>query len=299
MSPPRTRWSKAVYIANCLLLLVAVILWLVTPKFEETVVDDGERAESKLLFVGNSLLFKQKLSLKMVQIARAGNVDSKLLVRQVAYPEYTLKNHWRRERALKVIEGQTWDYVILQPKSTETLMKPEETAEYFRKFAAEIEQNQAKPVLFMTWLDRGKQEIYPKIAPLFQTMAEKNKALLAPVATAVNISVAEHPDIELFEADGHNLSTAGAYLASATVYATIFRKPPALVENGDFPQLSGAALPELEVQKTLRQVVIEAMDRAGAALEPEPERNHGEPAPSQDSSSSGSSPSSSSSSSSS
>lgn len=219
----KKRWQYAVWLGMAILLLVALVLWKITPKFEETIVKDQDPDAIKILFIGNSLTFTNHVPAQFVDIAKAQNSKIVMDVKQVAYPDYTLKDHWNRRRAQAAIESQKWDYVILQGHSNEPIKHPKRLRQYVKLFDEEAKDAHAKTILYATWTDSDKLELHNKIVKVFSHLASDANLTLAPVGESMYLSLKEYPKIHLLQPDKHHATDSGAYLVAATLYITIFK----------------------------------------------------------------------------
>lgn len=220
----RAKWRWAVWLGMLILLLVALLLWQRTPKFEEVIVEDESPEAVKILFIGNSLTFLEHVPAQFVDIARAQNADLKLVVKQVAYPDYTLRDHWNRKRAVKAIEAEHWDYVVLQGHSKEPIQNPKVFRQYVKLFDEEIQEAHAKTVLYTTWTDFDRLDLHERIQKVFEGLSGNTNITLAPVGESMYLCQKKYPDIALLKEDKHHATEIGAYLVAATLYITIFRE---------------------------------------------------------------------------
>ena len=80
----------------------------------------------------------------------------------------------------------------------------------------------------------------------YERMAGRINAQVVPVGEAWAYTRQHHPEIELYQEDGHHPSAAGSYLAASCFYTAFFDKDPALTAY-DF-------ILEPEVAAKLREV---------------------------------------------
>lgn len=224
----REKWRWAVWLGMIILLLVALLLWQRTPKFEEVIIEDESPEAVKILFIGNSLTFLEHVPAQFVDIARAQNANLKLVVKQVAYPDYTLRDHWNRKRAVKAIEAEHWDYVVLQGHSKEPIQNPKVFRQYVKLFDEEIQEAHARTILYTTWTDFDRLDLHDQIQKVFDGLSNNTNITLAPVGESMYLCLKRYPDIALLKEDKHHATENGAYLVAATLYITIFKKPISL-----------------------------------------------------------------------
>lgn len=252
------RWRYAVWLGMAILIVVALILWKITPKFEETIITDQDTETVRILFIGNSLTFIEHVPAQFVDIAKAQNKDIKLDVKQVAYPDYTLKDHWKRKRAQAAIEGQGWDYVILQGHSAEPVKHPKRLRQYVKLFDEEARDAHAKTILYATWTDPDKLHWHEKIVKIFSDLANDANLILAPVGESMFICQKDYPDIELFKPDKHHATDSGAYLVAATLYTTVFKSKVKVIT--DDMHYSGMSI-DSEIKSKLNKVAAKACEK--------------------------------------
>lgn len=139
----------------------------------------------------------------------------------------TLAYHWETGAADRIRDGG-YDAVVLQgwlPGASTGTAEP--FLEYARRFTEVIDGTGARTVLFMTWPSQEDDwsTLQDAIAAHRQLEHELGVAV-APAAVAFERARAERPELELIDPDGIHATWEGAYLAAATVYATLFERSP-------------------------------------------------------------------------
>ena len=126
------------------------------------------------------------------------------------------------------IRSGDYDTVVLQgyiPGITTRTIEP--FLEYARLLEAVVRESGAETVFFMTWpQDRLDWADLDDFVDAHRRLSEELGAKVAPVGIAFDVATAERPDLALISDDGVHASWAGAYLAAATVYATLFERNP-------------------------------------------------------------------------
>jgi hypothetical protein len=98
--------------------------------------------------------------------------------------------------------------------------------EYAKRHADTVRKHGAKPVFFMSWAYLDKPEMTEQLAQAYTRVGNENEALVIPAGLAFARAVAKRPEVNLYMPDKRHPTLAGTYLAAATVYGSIFRKPP-------------------------------------------------------------------------
>src|SRR5688500_11489021 len=95
-------------------------------------------AETRVLFIGNSLTFANDLPAMIEAVADAAGARGSVMCATVAYPNFGLQEHWEQGDARRMIRRKGWTHVVLQQGPTSLLESRRILIEYGRKFASEI-----------------------------------------------------------------------------------------------------------------------------------------------------------------
>jgi len=139
----------------------------------------------------------------------------------------TLGYHWDNG-ALRHIRDGDYDTVVLQgylpgaeSRSAEPFLR------HARLLDEVIEAAGARTVFFMTWPNGiNDWSTVDDVVVAHRIVADELDAEVAPAALAFEKALAERPELELIAPDRIHATWEGAYLAAATVYATLFGRSP-------------------------------------------------------------------------
>ncbi len=189
---------------------------------------DADPLPERVLFIGNS------------HTARHGGLDW-LIENMVASEDparpfegtaraesgVTLEYHYQNG-ARNAIRRGDFDTVVLQgylPGSSNGTVEP--FLEYARLLDKAVRDSGARTVFFMTWPQGyGDWSTLDDIIAAHRLISAELGAPVAPAALAFEKARAERPDLELIDIDQVHATWEGAYLAAATVYATLFDRSP-------------------------------------------------------------------------
>ena len=188
-----------------------------------------------ILFVGNSFTSAGGgIETHVAALAESEDPPHTLTANASTIRGATLKDHHEMRNppgilgAIDVIREGGYDVVVLQddiPKYAEHEVTP--FLEYARLFNAEIKDAGAQTVLFMTWpYERLDWVSLDEIVAAHRQVEAELGALVAPVGVAMANALAERPDLAMLGPCAENESPAGAYLAAAVIYATLFDRSP-------------------------------------------------------------------------
>jgi hypothetical protein len=190
---------------------------------------------TKILFIGGSFVYYNNLPDIFAKLALAGGAGL-VETGMVALPGWSLKDHWQKGDAHKVLRDKDWNFVVLQDGSlVGAEAKPEgkpggDPVGAFRPFArnwAQVVQDvDAVPVFFLTWARKDAPDGQTFLNSAYFDVAKEVQAKVAAVGIAWGQVQKGHPEIELYASDGVNPSPAGSYLAACAIYATMFGRNP-------------------------------------------------------------------------
>jgi hypothetical protein len=139
----------------------------------------------------------------------------------------TLQYHYEHG-AVEAIRSGHYDAVVLQgyiPGIETRSVTP--FLEYARLLDQAVRESGARTVFFMTW-PQGQHDwaTLDDIVAAHRQIAQETGARVAPAGVAFAMAQAERPDLQLISDDEIHATWEGAYLAAATVYATLFDRSP-------------------------------------------------------------------------
>ena len=217
-----------------------------------------------MLFIGNSYTFANGLPEMFATLAQGGKHP--LVVDMAAEGGWTLAQHLGAAETQGKLNGQQWDFVVLQEQSVVPAMADARTAGMYpavREFTARIRALKAEPVLFLTW---GRRDGLPESGfPDFASMQEQLTAgylgiadelddRVAPVGVAWQTGVSRDTTLALWDTDGSHPSVLGTYLAACVLYATLFHASPiGLAAPAGIPSATARILQGLAGETVLTQ----------------------------------------------
>lgn len=189
----------------------------------------------RVLFIGNSYTYFNNLPEVFSKLVDASHLK-KVEYAMQAPGGWRLQDHWDHGTALKAIQSQKWDYVVLQDQSQlgdnhVIDGKPRITTDdnflpAAINFAKAVQASGATPVFYLTWAKKAIPQDQAWLDNAYFRAARETKSVVAPVGVAWADVRDKAPFIELYIEDGSHPSTAGSYLAACVLYATIIGRSP-------------------------------------------------------------------------
>lgn len=177
-----------------------------------------------VLFIGNSYTFFNELPWLLERIS-AGEAKP-VKTRAVTMSGASLRQHWESGAAIKAMNVDRYDYVVLQEQSDSPETAFERMREYAARFDTEIRRTGAATMLFQTWAPRDRPELQETISKAYLRVGHELGALVAPVGDAWQSALSLRPDLRLHDASGSHPNLAGSYLAACVFYSLLYGKSP-------------------------------------------------------------------------
>jgi hypothetical protein len=203
----------------------------------------------KVLFIGNSFTARNNLPSLIAQLAAA---RGKILQHDlISAGGASLRMHWNVGKALKAIQDDHYDSVVLQEQSTLPVKNAKRMHENVRLFDDAIKNAGSKTILYMTWARQHAPESQQTITDAYTSIGEELGATVVPAGVAWKNFLSKHEQPVLHDRDKSHPTVAGSYLAACVFLAVLFKENPIGVDS-EIPGLSAKDLGLL--QKTAWQV---------------------------------------------
>ncbi|MGV3609668.1 MAG: PKD domain-containing protein [Fluviicola sp.] len=238
-----------------------------------------------VLFIGNSYTYVNDLPGTLGSLA--ANLGKEITIDSKTNGGYTFQNHTNDPLTYTKIHSKPWDVVVIQGQSQEPSFPDAQvdtqTLPYAVKLSDSIWANNAcsNVMYYMTW---GRQNGDPqwvgintfekmntRLYNAYMRMADSSdRAMVSPVGRAWSYVRANHPTINLYNADESHPSMEGTYLAACTFYAALFQQSPVgSTYYGGLPAATAGIL-----QNAAATVVLDSLDHFQLHPVDEPAQAH-------------------------
>jgi hypothetical protein len=178
------------------------------------------RKELSVLFIGNSLTYVNDVPAIVAAIAEADG-RKRIIYQTVAFPDFSLEDHWRHGDARKAIADGRWDFVVLQQGPSALPASRALLLEYTRRFGADINRVGAQPALYMVWPSAARQGDFDRVSESYRLASKDVGGLLFPVGEAWRAAWRRNPRLALYSSDGLHPTVLGSYLAALVIYENL------------------------------------------------------------------------------
>lgn len=183
------------------------------------------RGDLHVLFVGNSLTAANDLPALVEQLGRSG-AGPRVKCETIAFPNYSLEDHWSRGDAVAAIRRGGWTTVVLQQGPSALPESRVLLREYTRRFAGEIRRAGAAPALYMVWPAADRRGDFDGVKTSYQLAARDVSGAFLPVGEAWRAAWARDAHVDLYGPDGFHPTRAASYLAALVIYQQLTGQPP-------------------------------------------------------------------------
>jgi hypothetical protein len=208
----------------------------------------------RVLFIGNSLTYTNDIPARVAKLARAMGKD--VVVESVAFPSFSLEDHWTDGRAAAAI-AKGWDVVVLQQGTSAQADSREQLVDYSKRFAAKIRAAGARPALYMVWPLLDRQRDFPAAIESYRAAANAVDGILIPAGEAWLRVMSADKRIRLY-GDTIHPSSLGSDLCVLTIYLSLFPAGPTEFDEAYVGKIARV----LEIDKSRRDLFFDAATRS-------------------------------------
>lgn len=192
-----------------------------------------------VLFVGNSYTYVNDLPGTLSSLAT--NLGKEITIDSKTNGGFTFQNHVNDPVTFSKIHSKPWDVVVIQGQSQEPSFPDSQvdtqTLPYALQLADSVWANNScgNVMYYMTW---GRQngdsqwseintfeKMNTRLYNAYMRMADSSdRSMVSPVGRVWSYVRANHPTINLYNADESHPSLEGTYLAACTFYTSLFQQ---------------------------------------------------------------------------
>lgn len=191
--------------------------------------------ETKILFLGNSLIYTNELPRVFDSIAT--DMQAKVSIDEITYANFKILTHMEYEDTIEAIMEGDWNHVIcnehnyllLDPTLHSTELHPawKKLQELFKSKSTEVH-------MFINWGFtlgmRGKENLdsydsmQSKLIEVTEQLTHQYDFTAIPIGQAWRVVISQYPDLELRRFDKIHPTPAGTYLTACVIYSHLFNE---------------------------------------------------------------------------
>lgn len=179
-----------------------------------------EKTAVKILFVGNSLTYSNNLPKLVSQEAASTGIEIETLM--IAYPDFSLQDHWDQKTFQRLLELSSFDYLVIQQGPSSQNEGKRTLLKYGKLFKTLSKENGTQLVYLMVWPSLQLYHSFDAVIENYTYAAQENQAILCPVGLEWKNYIETHQSFDLYSTDGFHPSEKGSQLAAKIIVASLF-----------------------------------------------------------------------------
>jgi hypothetical protein len=208
-------------------LLVAAVGCLGTSGPTEVTVP--RRDGRPVLFIGNSLTYFNDLPLIVEALADSVPglaTEQRLAVAMAAYPDFALYDHWAEGSAVRALEKNRWDTVVLQQGSSALDESRQLLREWTKQFDVTIKAAGARTAMYAVWPNQARQFDFERVNESYTLAAADVNGMLFPVGEAWRAAWSRDAEMQLYSPDGLHPTVRGSYVGALVIASMLLDRSP-------------------------------------------------------------------------
>ena len=150
---------------------------------------------------------------------------------QIAHPNYALEDHYDNREAVRALEDETWDFVVMQQGPSALPTSRANLLVWAGVFGDLIDDNGAQAVMYGVWPELDRSFDFGNVAESYRQAAASIGGLFAPAGEAWQFAWARDSTLPLYAIDDFHPSNMGTYLAALTVFERVYDHTPVGVQQ--------------------------------------------------------------------
>jgi hypothetical protein len=259
-----TNASRSIRSALSLLLVIPVLLSCNKDPVE---IEDARLpdADLRVLFVGNSLTYSNRLPEMVQTIAEA--TGHTMAVGVVASPNFSLEDHSRNGIGSTILSIEA-DVVVMQQGPSSLPQNQENLRAWTEILADPIRDAGGEPALFMVWPEITRVDAFGAVYESYRGAANAVNGIFIPAGLAWVYAWELDPELLLYGPDGFHPSQLGTAVAALTIFRVLFNEDVSVLPSRFVPVTSSLPIVDLGPAADVVQLAVEtAVEAAGVGTQ--------------------------------
>jgi hypothetical protein len=201
-----------------------------------------------VLFIGNSLTYANELPTTVAAIA--ASAGDTLRIKTVVGANLAVIDHVAGATdAIRVIQSEHWDYVVLQQGPTQAGLCRDTLVLAAKIFDSYVRASGGKTALFMTWpTSAGTPAFFDEVRTSYQLAAQAVTGVFLPAGEAWRAAWQVDPTLQFYDVDGYHPSALGSFVAALEIYGRLSGRDPRTLPAQAFSGARLLSVPEATIR---------------------------------------------------
>ncbi|HLV14431.1 MAG TPA: hypothetical protein VKY41_04565 [Xanthomarina sp.] len=187
---------------------------------QQTSRDIVAKTQVNVLFIGNSLTYSNNLPELVKEMAAQEGIE--MNYKMMAFPNYSIQDHWNVGKAQKLIAKKKYDFVIIQQGPSSQVNGRNMLVEYGKKFNNLCKEYNTKLGYFMVWPSLSYYQTFNGVIKNYRDAARINNSILLPVGKVWKEYIDKTEDFQYYGSDGFHPSLQGSKIAAKVIVNHLF-----------------------------------------------------------------------------
>ncbi|QKX06647.1 SGNH/GDSL hydrolase family protein [Aquimarina sp. TRL1] len=173
-----------------------------------------------ILFIGNSLTYTNNLPQLVKKYGKQKGIRIK--TKMVAYPNYSIEDHWNDKQIQRLIANRKYNFVIIQQGPSSRSNGRKMLIDYGKKYKTLCDTNESKLCYFTVWPSLTYYHTFEAVIENYKEGATTNNSILLPVGAVWKAYIDDTKRREYYGPDGFHPSLRGSKIAAKVIVDTLF-----------------------------------------------------------------------------
>jgi len=188
---------------------------------QQTSSNKASKTKTSILFIGNSLTYTNNLPELVKKTAKQQGI--KIDYKMIAFPDYSILDHWNEGEIQKLIATKNYDFVIIQQGPSSQINGRDMLFEYGKKYSSICKVNNAKLCYLTVWPSLNYYQSFDNVIKNYKDAALFNNAILLPVGHVWKDYFESTGNFQYYGSDGFHPSLEGSKIAAKTIVEYLFK----------------------------------------------------------------------------
>jgi hypothetical protein len=198
-----------------IILFCALIISFFDSYSQQKFSDSASKTDINILFIGNSLTYTNNLPELVKKSAKLQGI--KIDYKMIAFPNYSIKDHWKDGVVQKLIASKKYDFVIIQQGPSSQNYGRNLLIKYGKKYSSLCKKNNTKLCYFMVWPSLNNYHTFDGVIKNHKDAASVNNSILLPVGEVWKDYFDRTDDFQYYGSDGFHPSLKGSKIAAKVI----------------------------------------------------------------------------------
>ena len=202
------------------LILILALMVSFSSSFSQEIHSKKNNNAVNILFIGNSLTYTNNLPDLVKKNAKIKGL--KVHTKLIAFPNYSIVDHWNDGQVQELIATEKFDYLIIQQGPSSQNDGRKMLIENGKDYSSLCELYDTKLCYLMVWPSLVNFHTFDGVIKNHEDAAAINNAILLPVGKIWKDHIDSSNSYEYYSSDGFHPSLKGSQIAAQVIVEYLY-----------------------------------------------------------------------------